>query len=65
MVKINKEEAMAIRKAFPNAHIAITNKQSGHKKYYLEEAGYLMRFLTHLRNSRVIYSGFEGVKRHG
>lgn len=61
MVKINRDEAMAIRKTFPNAHIAITNKQSSHKKYYLEEADYLMRFLKEFRNKKVKYSTLKVV----
>jgi hypothetical protein len=42
---------MEIRKKVPAACIAITNRQSNHKKYYAEESRDVMRLLGKLRGS--------------
>ena len=34
----------------PKAHIAITNRQSSHKKYYVEETPSVMKILRRLRD---------------
>lgn len=39
MIAISKEEAIAIRKMYPNVHIVRTMKQrSSRHRYYMEEA---------------------------
>ena len=49
IIKVSKEESMEIRKKVPAACIAITNRQSNHKKYYAEESRDVMRLLGKLR----------------
>ena len=49
MVKVNKEEAEAIRTRVPSAHIAIVNRQSSHKKYYAEECSGVKKILMEMR----------------
>lgn len=49
MVQVTKEEAMEIRKKFPNVHITITSKQTSHKRYWAEETGAVKRFLSKKR----------------
>lgn len=51
MVKISKEEAMAIRKEFKDAHIVSTSKskKASQRTYYMVEEVYLMKALNKLR----------------
>lgn len=54
MVAINKTEKEAIKKAFPNAHIARTMKQKSKRHHYFcEETRHVMNFLDELRSSSV------------
>ena len=47
MLKITRDEAIAIRNNLRGVHVAITNRQSKSKAktYYTEETGYVKRFL--------------------
>ena len=50
MVVITKEEAMEIKKRFPNVHIVRTMKhKSNRHRYYCEENWKVMRFLNEKR----------------
>lgn len=51
MVKITKEEAMAIRQKYPKANIYTTSKRkpARARTYYLTEEAYLMKALAKLR----------------
>ena len=51
ITRITKEESIAIRGKFPSTPITITNRQSSHKSYYVEESFKIMRFLETLRQS--------------
>lgn len=50
MIKISKEEAIAIRNNLRGVHVTITNRQSKSRArtYYVEESPYVMRFLNNL-----------------
>ena len=56
MVQISREEAMAIRENLRGVHVSVTNRQSKAKKrsYYVEESGYVMRFLNSLRSKQKV-----------
>ena len=61
MVLINKEEAAAMRKRFPDAHIVRTMKQKSKRgRYYCEEAPKMMRYLSELRGEAPSYKGKGG-----
>ena len=51
MVKITKEEAMLIRKKYPNAKLFTTSKRkpSRARTYYMTEETYLMKALAKMR----------------
>ena len=49
IIKITKEESYKMRERFPNVVIAITNRQSSHKKYYMEESSAVVKYLNQLR----------------
>lgn len=49
MIKVTKEEVEILRARAPQAHIAIVNRQSSHKKYYAEENRETTRILKELR----------------
>lgn len=50
MLAINKTEAEAIRKRFPDAHIVRTMKQKSKRhRYYCEETGKVLNFISKLR----------------
>lgn len=49
MVKVSKEEVEVIRQKAPAAHIAIVNRQTSHKKYYVEESSAVKRILMEMR----------------
>ena len=52
IVPIAKEEAMEIRAKCKGVHIAIVNRQSNHKKYYLTEERRALSFLSNLRRQK-------------
>lgn len=52
IVRISKEESMAIRKALPTAHIAITGRHTSHKTYYLEESSAATKALARIRGGK-------------
>ena len=56
MIKVTKEEAMAIRKYAPASHVTVVNRQSSHKKYFAEENRETDAILRDLRQRNVIYS---------
>ena len=49
MTKVTKEEVAILRERCPKAHIAIVNRQSSHKKYYVEENSDTIWLLKELR----------------
>ena len=56
MIKVTKEEAMAIRRLAPESHVTIVNRQSNHKKYFAEENRETDAILREMRKQNVIYS---------
>lgn len=54
MIRISKEEAIAIRKNLRGVNIAITgrNHKSKSKKYYCEESPYVLKFLDRIRSKQ-------------
>lgn len=64
MIKVSKDEAMAIRNKMPNVCVTITSRQTNHKKYYAPEEPAVLRFVNSLRNPRVkTTEGRNGNKR--
>ena len=59
MIKINKTESIEIRKVFPSTIIAITNRQSSHKGYYVEDTARIRKILDKIRKENVVtvYNG--------
>lgn len=55
MIKVTKEEAMAIRELAPDSHVTIVNRQSNHKKYFAEENDETAAILADMRKVNVIY----------
>ena len=55
MIKVTKEEAMAIRQMAPDSHVTIVNRQSNHKKYFAEENRETNAILREMRKQNVIY----------
>lgn len=56
MIKISREEAIAIRNGLRGVHVTITNRQSRSKAktYYCESSPYVLRFLNQLhKNDKV------------
>lgn len=56
MIKISREEAIAIRNGLRGVHVTIANRQSNSKAktYYVESSPYVMRFLAQLhRNDKI------------
>lgn len=49
LIPVTKEESMAIRKKYGYAHISIVNRQSNHKKYFVEESDCILKFLKRMR----------------
>ena len=49
LIKVTKAEVEVLRKRSPRSHIAIVNRQSSHKKYYVEENRETTRVLRELR----------------
>ena len=56
MIKVTKEEAMAIRQHAPKSHVTVVNRQSNHKKYFAEENRDTEAILSKMRKQNVIYS---------
>lgn len=50
MIKITRDEAIAIRENLRGVHVTITNRQSKSKAktYYTEDSPYTMKFLRQL-----------------
>lgn len=55
MIKVTKEEAMAIRQMAPDSHVTVVNRQSNHKKYFAEENRETNAILRAMRKQNVIY----------
>lgn len=53
MIKITKQEAIAIRENLRGVHVTMTNRQSKSKArtYYVEDSAYVMRFLNQLHKN--------------
>ena len=61
MIKITRAEADELRVRAPAAHIAITNRQSSHKSYSIEESYEVKRLLPEIRSRGVVWnSAAEG-----
>lgn len=55
MISINKEEAAAVRKKFPDACVVRTmTGHSSRHKYYCEESGHVMRLINKMRRNAII-----------
>lgn len=56
MVKVNREEAIEIRKKLPHVTVTMTNRQgpSRKKKYYVEESWSVVKLLDEIRNRKVV-----------
>ena len=52
MIKISKEDAMAIREKLRGVHVTMTNRQSKSRarSYYVENSEYVLRFLRQLHS---------------
>lgn len=57
MIKITKGEAEMMRREAPTAHIAIVNRHSNHKGYYIEETKQVMAILRKTRPGGISRSG--------
>lgn len=56
MIKISREDAIAIRENLRGVHVTITNRQSRSraKTYYVESSPYVLRYLNQLhKNDKV------------
>lgn len=56
MIKISREDAIAIRENLRGVHVTITNRQSKSKAktYYCENSPYVLRYLNQLhKNDKV------------
>lgn len=56
MIKISREDAIAIRQNLRGVHVTITNRQSKSKAktYYVESSPYVLRYLSQLhKNDKV------------
>ena len=51
IVQITKEESFKMREKFSDVAITITNRQSSHKKYYMEERRECLKYLASLRRA--------------
>ena len=50
MIQITKEESMALRTKYPDVSIAITSRQTSHKKYYAESSRRVQMFIERFRS---------------
>lgn len=55
MIRVSKEEAAAIRLMAPESHVTVVNRQSNHKKYFVEENRETDAILRDMRKENVIY----------
>lgn len=60
MIKVSKEESIALRERFPDLCIAILNKRSRHKKYYVEETPRVLKFINKYRGQQICGSRNKG-----
>lgn len=53
MIKISREDAIAIRENLRGVHVTITNRQSRSKvkTYYVESSPYVLRYLNQLHKN--------------
>lgn len=56
MVKVNRQEAIEIRKKLPHTVVTMTNRQgpSRKKNYYVEESWSVVKLLEEIRNRNVV-----------
>ena len=52
MIKVSKDESMALREKYPDLHITITSRQTSHKKYYVPEERKVFYFLERYRTKQ-------------
>lgn len=57
MVKVNREEAMEIRKKLPKAVVTMTGRQgpARRKNYYVEETWSVLKLLNEIRDRNVVH----------
>ena len=55
MIRVSKIEAAAIREKAPESHVTVVNRQSNHKKYFVEENRETNAILREMRKENVIY----------
>ena len=49
MLQVTKEEAASLKEQYPDLFITITNRNSNHKKYYVEETNRVVNLIRKLR----------------
>ena len=55
MIRVSKIEAAVIREKSPESHVTVVNRQSNHKKYFVEENRETNAILREMRKENVIY----------
>jgi len=50
LIQVTKEESLELRKRYPDVSIAITSRQTSHKKYYAESSRRVQMFVERFRN---------------
>ena len=58
MIKITQHESAKIRERYPDAVIVTLNKQSSHKKYFVEETRKVVRYLDNIRNNYKVVESY-------
>lgn len=51
LIKISKNEAMELRARFKDLPIIVCNRQSSHKKYYVEESSKVIKYLKRINDN--------------
>lgn len=52
MIRISKEIAVVMREQYPRIHVRTVNRQSSHKKYYVEESSVALRAIGKIAKER-------------
>ena len=58
VIKITQYESAKIRERYPDAVIVILNRQSSHKKYFVEETRKVVRYLGNIRNNYKVVESY-------
>lgn len=54
LVKISKDEAIALRKAFPDLTMTRTVRQKSNRGYFVEESARVVQFLEKFWNEKIV-----------